>query len=451
MLINLLNSQIIKHALPNHMRGSIVSDVNHVDNSVDGGSTSRWRTEYIEKFCDAGAAVVSRKSNQNSYSDDTLSVASIKSSGSKVSTTSRSASIDSRGITTNIHRAARNAAVKNLSEGGSSKTSTVRVVGDQMSRGSSVISVDDAESISDNYELVNYVPEEPIAAVEPDSIVQASPPPSASMSGPLPVRFHGTYSTEYRDCFQQREPLSPNINYGKSMKESSVIMPISSSSREQERPKTEPVKSADARRVPSTGLTEHEARFAWPDSAWYQQSRAVIKKAGNKSDQKRSMSTGRLGMSRNHYDKTWWNENQAEIGTSTTSNPKESVKSFATDSLERGSGCIVAGTPEKISRIMAPACIVGEPAVCSPDSVSCVYEKQKKLSPARFVFRMLSDVVDIDLLVTYFTGMPVEVLTAAAIYSKNEQVSICSANLIKCMIANYLICICRMITRVSTQ
>lgn len=373
--------EVVKATCPNHLRASIVANEGS-EISVGSDSSQRWRTEYIERFC--GKAADSNFSGTVAHRDNGGEEAtSVNSSQSS----RRSELVDSRGITHNMQRAP-DAAVRNRPAFDDSTTdssdtrliSITSVPGDQLSRGESARSADcdiepnvvidygvsdecsEARSVSDHSDLPYY--DEPVAANKTNM--------TSSMSGPLPVRFSSRFSTEYRDSFQQREALESSVNYGSKLRlcESQNV----AASLALERPSTAP---APAPKKSFRGRTETQARFAWPDESWYHQNNvAVVKK------KERAMSTGRLGMQRGHYQKTWWNENQQQNTAkrpervndrseepTVTSNSQKSY--FTTDSLERGSGCVVADTPRKI-RVAPPLANEAIHSTGSPNSVSDV-------------------------------------------------------------------------------
>ena len=390
--------EVIKAKCPNHMRASIVANEGN-ERSEDGDSSQRWRTEYIERFC--GKTSDSNLSGYGSRRGSRgVDAASVKSSQSS----RQSEMVDSRGITHNVQRvpdvAVRNSEFDDSSSdsSGTRLISITSVPGDQLSRGESAQSAEcdiepnvvieysesdtcsEARSVSNQNDVPFY--DEPVATNKTNM--------SSSMSGPLPVRFNSRFSTEYRDSFRQREPLESSVNFGSKLRlcESQNV----AASLALERPSTAPVPApVERKKISSRGRTETQARFAWPDESWYHQNHTpVVKK------KERAMSTGRLGMERGHYQKTWWNDNQQQNASkrpegatgqseqpTVTSNSQKSF--FTTDSLERGSSCIVAETPQKI-RVAPPLVYETMLSSRSPNSVSDVNSSSPVLSnPVRRV------------------------------------------------------------------
>jgi hypothetical protein len=217
---------------------------------------------------------------------------------------------------------------------------------------------------------------------------------SSCMSGPLPVRFPSRFSTEYRDSFQAREPLEPAARYGacraaptlRSDAVGALVRPTAAPPAALTTPTPTPASaSATTAKLEGSGRkqgqgqgqslrgrTETQAKYAWPADSWYHQGgvpTALVQDAAPERARARAMSTGRLGMSRGHYQKTWWNDTQK-----TSENiPCTSQKSgFSADSLERGSGCLVAaGSPRiRVAPPLYDQSAPRAPAVRSPDSVS---------------------------------------------------------------------------------
>ena len=380
LLLTHFSLQPTRHSCSDHMRGSVVRDES--DKMSESAESSQcWRTEYIERFCPSASVTKSLPSDGDGDNFSIHSERSQISNSSSARGSNRSVRefVDSRGVTDKMFHSAPTA-VRQLDSGDNSKSSSNvsssssgsismrSVPGDQLSREESAHStpvlsqcqeVDDRSIADSSYDYIS----DQISVAEESQLPERL---SSSMSGPLPVRVNSRFSTEYKDNFKQWEPLESR----EEARENKVVV---------ERPRPA---SAERTKRESTGSnklkgrSETQAKYSWPDESWYHQSMPKEKRP----EKPRSMSTGRLGMTRGHYQKTWWNENQEKRSEGPSSTQKSG---FSSDSLERGSGCLVAESPERIR--ISPPLNESAPAVRSPDSVSNVSSppKQRKSESPR--------------------------------------------------------------------